>query len=147
MSLFELISLYKFCSNSLKIQKQVEPTANMYNEQNVCNNIISQMLDEYNEDFFEDITALKCNYDDIVMSRCCKKYCLQRKVLENSPGTVDKSVEIVRKCRDEIRTMGREEKRNYFTPIINSFLKRKNPRTQKWDKLVICIGSGANNFC
>ena len=112
MSLFELISLYKFCSNSLKIQKQVEPTANMYNEQNVCNNIISQMLDEYNEDFFEDITALKCNYDDIVMSRCCKKYCLQRKVLEYSAGTVDKSVEIVRKCRDEIRTMGREEKRN-----------------------------------
>ena len=120
-------------AHSLKIQKQVEPTANMY--------------DESNEDFFEDISALKCYYDDIVMSRCCKKYCLQRKVLENSPGTVDKSVEIVRKCRDEIRTMGREEKRNYFTPIINSFLKRKNPRTQKWDKLVICIGSGANNFC
>ena len=58
MSLFELISLYKFCSNSLKIQKQVEPTANMYNEQNVCNNVISQMLDEYNENVFEDITAL-----------------------------------------------------------------------------------------
>jgi len=85
-------------AHSLKIQKQVEPTANMY--------------DESNEDFFEDISALKCYYDDIVMSRCCKKYCLQRKVLEYSAGTVDKSVEIVRKCRDEIRTMGREEKRN-----------------------------------
>ena len=36
----------------------MKPTANMYNEQNVCNNVISQMLDEYNENDFEDITAL-----------------------------------------------------------------------------------------
>ena len=81
------------------------------------------------------------HYKDIIMEKCCNKFCLSLKVA-NPSGTLDKSVSIVMSCREEIKFKDNREVRAHLTPIISSFCKEIDMKANRWVNLNISIGSG-----